>query len=1066
MVLGGRNEAERTGSPRNEDGIFSDNFGGLNTTASDINCPFEDSPELFNIDVDISGRVTKRKGTITLREDEAAGTKGYTILSFTTGLKYTFLIEKFGTDINVYETNDDVLTLLMTKSNVWSSQAEYVRANYVRTSEIEPRVIFTTGTNQPVQLKFVEQQEVAAGTETNFTLVNAERFVNATTSNIVVYKNRTRVTPSGVSYSSGVLTLTGVGVVAGDIIDVILVTWQHIVEAVLFKGDRLFQMVTRFNATPTDQAVEIPARLRDDPIIDYSSSEPYLYGIKAYNSDQYDPVGGGSSQYAYQSDLTPASETEYAHGNGSLYDASVGGTLTPAPFFITFGEITSGGSDPIEMGIVRQRDMYVYLNGGVPLTGDDIKVFVDGSQKSQRTSTGGSGSTTFADYFLVDESGNIETATNTEFRYITFEAGERIGVPESSDVEIIHTSTSFIGSGANADVELYKDGACEPQYGLGIFADYSAGSFPTNCSLYQNRLVYSGFLSNPLQIVFSELGDSTISLRFYRLFQVETLSTNSTDPFVLRINGRPDDYITGMLVWQRSLITFTRQGVYRVSGGNSGAIDLANNFINSISTLGLVNSYAVVLAEKSVLFLSDLGVFDLALGIDSEDYVASEKSLKIRKVFGVTKDPTRENLAWISYDQNTQKVYLGYPISEIDYTAQRLLVFNTFRESWTEYLTPGGFYTYYGLPYQDLTKGLGYMLVTVSRHDASNVPANKVFLKTEGTYYVDYYSTAIGDGSTTDFNVNFDYNYLELTTTNKIHNYYVGVENSEDTRGFSLLPIRDVQDITVQLETQSGSGIYETLEINEDYVKKPGNIIYLLNDPGDNRTLKVWLRSPATDGEPTRALYGITEPIETHEPVWVTVDHQLQIPGTNYNMDRESGTVYNIEFETAPIDSAVIRYGKTYPCFYSSPLLTMQSFTALKRSKFVYVYFNNELGQEEYKVGDVNTDTDPEQDPVMLVGEKKQRLNATITLQVEADFDAETEYDIYQFSSLVFDDSLFDIFPSANQFRRYTLFKEYLLGVSYGYKLMVWSFDETAFSMSAYQLSNSIHAERYINFTQ
>jgi hypothetical protein len=183
-------------------------------------------------------------------------------------------------------------------------------------------------------------------------------------------------------------------------------------------------------------------------------------------------------------------------------------------------------------------------------------------------------------------------------------------------------------------------------------------------------------------------------------------------------------------------------------------------------------------------------------------------------------------------------------------------------------------------------------------------------------------------------------------------------------------------------------------------------------------------------------------------------------------MDRENSSVYNIEFETAPVDGSIIRYGKMYPAFYSSPLLTMQSFTALKRVKFVYVYFDNELGQEEYKLDDVNTNTDPEQDPVLLVGEKKQRLNAVITMQVESDFDAETEYDIYQFSSLVFDDSLFDIFPSANQFRRYTLFKENLLGVGYSYKLMVWSFDETTFSLSAYQISNSIHAERYINFTQ
>jgi hypothetical protein len=503
----------------------------------------------------------------------------------------------------------------------------------------------------------------------------------------------------------------------------------------------------------------------------------------------------------------------------------------------------------------------------------------------------------------------------------------------------------------------------------------------------------------------------------------------------------------------------------RISGGQSGAIDLSNNFVNSISTIGLVNAYCTVLAEKSVLFLSDRGVFDLSLGIDSEDYVPGEKSLKIRKVFGITRNPNQEPLAWMNYDQNTQKVYLGYPVANFDLTANRLFVYNIFRESWSEYYTPGGFWSYYGMPYRDSTTGLNFMLSVITRF-SSGAGSNKVFLKTEGQYYVDFYNTAEGDGSTTDFNTPFDHNYIEHTTSAKVQNYSTAVGANEDYLGFDLIPIRKVQDVYVQLETVAGSDNYTTLEIEKDYVKKPGNIIYLLDDPGDGRALKIKHRTPATDGEPTRALYGISSPMVRHDPVWVTVDHQLQVPGTHFNMDRESSSVYNIEFETAPVDESIIRYGKMYPAFYSSPLLTMQSFTALKRAKFVYVYFDNELGQEEYKLDDVNTDTDPEQDPVLLVGEKKQRLNAVITMQVESDFDAETEYDIYQFSSLVFDDSLFDIFPSANQSRRYTLFKENLLGVGYSYKLMVWSFDETTFSLSAYQISNSIHAERYINFTQ
>lgn len=1064
MVFTGGQNVERGDANNQEQGIFSDNFGGLNTTASDLNCPYEDSPQLYNVDVDISGKIRKRKGTVLIKEDSDDGTLGYTVLPFTSGLRYTFLLEKQGTDLRVYETNNDTFTLLMTKSNVWSDLASNVRANYVRTSEVEPRIILTTGVNQPVQLRFVEQQEIATSTETNFTLANAERFSNATTSNIVVFKNRTRVTPSGVSYSGGVLTLTGVGAVADDVIDVLLITWQHIVEAAYFKGERFAQAVTRFNATDTDQSVEIPSELRDDPEINYSSSEPYRYGYFAYDSDQFDPVGSGSNQYDYDTDLTPASETEFAVGNGSLYDSSTGGTVTPAPLFITFGAVTSGGSDPIEVLISRRRSMYKYLNGGIPLTGGDIKVFVDGAQSSQSTGTG-SASGDFLNYYVVDEDGNIETSTSTEFKYVAFEASTRIGVPENSDVEIVHTSTNFIGSGANADVELYKDGACEPQYGLGIFADYYSGAFPSNVSLYQNRLVYSDFLNNNLLVLFSEVGDKTIPLRPYRLFQVESANSNDNDPFDLRVNSKADDFVTGLLVWQSSLIVFTRQGVYRISGSNGGFNATTNN-VNLISTLGLVNSYSVTVAEKSVLFLSDLGVFDLALGIDSEDYVASEKSLKIRQLFteiAELQDPNRENLAWMSYDANTQKIYLGLPLSNFDYTASRLYVFNVFRESWSEYFTPSGFYSYYGTQYQDFSLGVRYLMSLATRHDSNNVPTNRVFVRTEGTYYVDFFDTATGDNSTTEFNTAFDYSFVSHTTVNKIQTYPVSQIDTNDVRGFRLFPLQSIQDVKVQLETQASSGVYTTLIEGTDYVKKPDNSVYLLSDPGASRTLRIYSRCPATDGEPTRALYGISSPLETHPPVWVTVDHILQVPKTNYDMDREDGSTYNIEFVTAPAENTVIRFGQVYPCYFESPSLTLKTFKNLKRGKHIFVYFDNEEGQATFTNDDVNAES--EQDAVQIVGESKQRLNVSIALRYDSDFDADVEYDIYRFSSLVFDDTLFDIFPSANQYRRYALFKEYLLGVGYSYKLILWSYDETTFNLSGYQVASAFKGNRYINFT-
>ena len=117
----------------------------------------------------------------------------------------------------------------------------------------------------------------------------------------------------------------------------------------------------------------------------------------------------------------------------------------------------------------------------------------------------------------------------------------------------------------------------------------------------------------------------------------------------------------------------------------------------------------------------------------------------------------------------------------------------------------------------------------------------------------------------------------------------------------------------------------------------------------------------------------------------------------------------------------------------------------LKRVKHIYVYFDNELGLDVFKVADVNSSSGQD------------------LLELENDYSGEVTADLYSFYSLVFDESLFDVYTSQGQFRRYTLFKEHLLGTGYSYAIGLWSFDESAFTMAAWQISNRVGAEKYIN---
>ena len=1054
VFTGGNDRVERRSDSNNrEDGIFSDNFGGLNLTASDLNCPYEDSPQLINCDIDVSGKVVKRKGTKLLLEEAKTGKKGYTLLSFVTGLRYTFLLEKLGKDATIYEVNNDTITSVISKTNVWDDLAEDIRANYVRTTEVAPRVIMTTGVNQPVQFKFYEQQRIATGTATNFAFTNAEVFENISLTNAVFYKNRTMFTPTSVSYSGGTVTINDASVVADDVIDVVMVVWQHIVEAIYLEGKRISQQVTRFHVTKTDQNVEIPEELRWDFVVDYPSNQ--LYGYRVYQTDQWNDT------FTFDTTQTPATNSEYCHGIGARYDQTAGGTVTPSPLFVTFGDIIgTGTNDPTEIFIARRFDLNKYLNGGVDIAGDDLKVFLNDSEQTQRTTNASAGS--YGDWGLIDNAGAFVTSTATVARFIWFESGAQMGIEYDGKVEIVHTSTDFIGSAATTTVNDISDGGCEPAYGLGLFADYFSGSFPRNVAIFENRLVYSGFPANPLRVIFSEVGDKYKLLKPYRHFQIDQAHTGAEDAIDIPLQGRADDFITGLVTWQRSLFVFTRQAVYRISGGENGFTN-TSKFVRLISTNGLVNAYSVTVTEKSILYLSDFGVYDLILGIDSEDFTANEKSIKIRQVFGSTRQVNREPLAWMTYDSINQKVYLGLPVNELDYTSFKLYVYHVFREAWTEYQQLGGFNTYYGLVYSDRTSGGGFLLSIVGYRDGSDIPTNRCFVSTEADDYLDYIESFTGDNSTVNFNLSFDQRLITHTTVDTVYDYPISVEASDDDEGFFTIPIQSVQDITVELETASGSGTYDTLTINTDYVKRPNGYLYLRNNPGDSRTLRIRSRVPNTDSEVTRAFYGINSALSIHEPVAVFVDNIYQVSGTDYDMDTNSGT-YRVEFTTAPATSTVIKTGQIYQALYTSPALTLQTFTRLKRSKFIYIYFDNEIGRDIFTNADVNSSSS--QDAEALVGHYKQRLNANISLKLESDFDGSVEYDLYSFSSLLFDNSLFDIFPSANQFRRYVLFKEALLGIGYSYQLLVWSFDETAFKLSAYQVSPMLHAERFINWTQ
>ena len=1047
----------------NENRVFSDNFGGLNTTASDINVPYSDSPLLYNCDVDISGNITKRRGTRIIGNVAAGADRGYGYFNFISGNFHSFVVEKNGLDLIINNISDDGISGGITKSNVFSNAALNSYPSFARTSEFEPRVLVMTGTNKPVQLTFVEQTTISSTIDCDFPDPSG-RLANVTSNNSFIFRNNVRFPIVSVTTIPGTVpiirvTTTAPGIGTDDKCDLVFITWQYWAEALYLKGNELADRTTRENAVASDQNVLIPSGLSQQDIPNDFPVQPESFGYYLYNSDVWDPLGSGTSQYDYIIGQNPANTNEdgWASGNGAVYDSANGGTVIPSPLFATFGTIQAAGT-PSELVVIKAFDLKPYFNGGLPLDILNVEVTVDGTPLTVSENTGAAVAGFATAFYLFREDGALTTSvgvpSNREARFIRFDASARIGLNPESDVEIIcNDDSSFIGTGGLAgQLGFYQDGYYVPIYGIGVFANYAEGVFPSYVEVFDNRVVLAGFANNPLLVVFSELGDSTIPNQSYRKFQTRITDTLATDAIDYQISGITEDYITGLAIWQRSLFVFTRKTAHRIYGGNQlNGLTNTSIFSNLISNQGLINDRSTAKTEDGILYLSDTGVQRIAFGGEDEDYTTPEISINIRPEFGVTENPNYEAQSFLVYDHAKRKVYLGLPKEggSTDF-CRRLFVFDTFRRTWTEYRTDGDFRLYSMLSYEDQT--LGEKLLGTYAGFNNQIQ----YLRFDDERFLDFIVTSTGLVAPT---IPVSHHEVSFTVTVDTYTYYIDEGNEENF--FEMIPNDDVNDLYVTLE-----GI--ELVKGTDYVKHYyENSVELLSVPIPGQTLIVAKRTPVTDYEVTQAAYeaqigsSFDTPISDHRPYHVVTDNRFVVQDTDYTVNSGAANQIIFSWVGTPDVNSQHYAGQIYEARYTSPLLTLGNLATLKRGKHIYAYFDNRLGQAQYRLSDINAAANQPNDA--LIGKYKQRLNANLDIFFENSDRSDIGVDTYSFYSLVYDFHIMDIDPSANQSRLYSLFKEHLLGVGYSYKIGVWSFDESTFTLSAWQVTNRVGAEKYIN---
>jgi len=1042
-----------------ESDIFSNNFGGLNTLASPLNIPYEDTPYCLNTEVLISGAITKRKGTrVIFKETGLSGSNvgGIAVIPFSTGLGYNYIINKRRRDIRVFSTQASVTTLLMTKADVWDVAGGNIRATYINIPDIEPKIIFCTGVNPPVELKFVERSTtVTSGIAFTTVVFSDVRLANATTSNIIVYQDRVRKTDIlSAVYSAGNLTVTFSGsIIAGTYtFDIALVIWHWYAEAFRYDGNRFSKSGTQLtsqvfggtgNFNDPDQVVAIPESLRDDLSIDVNGNYP----VRAYISTAYNDI------FTLSTSREPTTADAYAHSDGTPYKQAAGKKVNPSPLFITFGRefVPAASTDGQSRGIQFSRRRRLLFNGASTILGTDLRVFINGIQTTQNVNAI-VGSATYGDYYFRSSdilAPNASTALSGSF--LDFEASTVIGLPSDAQIEIVNSEVKFIGTSATATRNDYLDGCWIPKYGLGLFSNYASGSHPRNVSLYQNRLVFSGFPELPLTVVFSNVFDSVSPGINYNSFQIDTFAIADTDAIDITLASSPDDLVRGIIDWQNNLFVLTRKAVFRISGGQN-TFTQRNKFSVFVSNIGLVNPYSLVRTDRSIVYLSDIGVFDLVIQQNTTEYETTEKSIKIRDRFGITTEPAYESLAWIAYDSANRFVFVGLPVINTTYTSDVLLVYNTFRESWTEYTTPIGFNGYIATSYVDRSAGVNFLLCCSLYRDVNNVPTDFYFVNFSHEKYIDFAEYSTGSGISATINTTPE-SYTEFSTTQAVHEYPTVRPRSAQWRAFDSFAITNIKDCTVTLD-----GLEQTFGSN--WVKLPNGNIYLLANPGAGKTLRFTLRRPITEEDTGQATFNVTSP-QNYQPDVVFVDNVLQVAGVGYTLSSLSG-VKRVTL-TAAANSVVI-VGQAYPVMYTTPLFTQRSLSSLKRLRHVYAFFDNKLGQDSYGASDVNTASG--QVAEFIAGQPKVRQNINFAVRYESDDDAENIYDVFGYQNLVWDDAQFDIDPPAYSYRRDGVFKEALQGTGYSYQLLIWSYDESAFILAGYQITADVKGNKYINWTR
>lgn len=665
------------------DNSLVNNFqGGLNT-ASPLNAmPRGDSPLVHNVYVTDEGTARTRKGTYLSQLLENPDAQGVTVIPFVTDGGNSMLLCKFGRDLYIYplysKENDAVVCgQPIIKYDVWDVVAAREKVISVRTFEKNSRIIMCCPSSPPIQLTFVQYSQRVLDTYFEEFEVRGAEFYYANADNALCWCEGRPVPISYFSDSGSYaqvylaeyfdLSLTNPTKQYTDV-DTVYVSWQWACQASIVVGSYLYDTVTRFNTAASDKTVAIPPLL-------YANVDdiPNGYPIIAYRSNT-------RADYLSYSPK-PTTSFQYSFSAGIYYDPASSGIHVPNFTHLSFGGLTAGTE---ENHLIRGFKVDSYHDD--IFTEDTLDLGFFRAFVNLDSETIGSNPTT--DRFLFRREDNFQSdasITNTydEDLYITADGTADFGLAGSDIIEFWYTRPTHVGSGAqNSTSSLPRDGYPVPYYGIQEHADYHKRSYPSVVSVFQGRLIFSGFRHYSGLVSFSESFGSNLLGRNFQSFQVGFSFVE--EPFkafsVVLSQVNESVGITHVTESNGNVIVFTKDSVHRIFS-NEGPLRITNFIVSRLANMGCVNPHSAVTVDNAVYFLSLYGLKRLSPAIQVGSFQITNYGEKVNNRLN---HHANIKHASITFDKVRGHLYLAVCRNSIEHS-DTLYFLNTTSQAFSEF---------------------------------------------------------------------------------------------------------------------------------------------------------------------------------------------------------------------------------------------------------------------------------------------------------------------------------------------------------------------------------------------